>query len=205
MRSTESPAATTSVLEPSDEELLAAASEGHEIAIERLYDRYGAQMYGLALRITGDPGLAQDVVQESFVAIWRNSTRFDPGRASARTWMLTLVHHRAIDAIRRRRPAAPLPDPAVSPPAALVAPDVWDDVVARADAARVRQALERLATPQREAIELAYFGGMTQSEIAERTGVPLGTVKSRVRLGLLSLRAELMAMDAAERQRVGPP
>jgi RNA polymerase sigma-70 factor (ECF subfamily) len=110
--------------------------------------------------------------------------------------MLAIAHHRAIDAVRRRRPLGALPDEeAPGTPPALVRPDVWTEVVARLDAAAVRQALDRLSDVQREVLELAYFGGLTQQDIAARTGTPLGTVKSRARLGLLALRTELEALD----------
>jgi RNA polymerase sigma-70 factor, ECF subfamily len=173
-----------------DEALLDRAARGDQGALGMLYDRYQGLMYGLASRITGDSALAQDVVQEAFVGIWRNAARFSADRASARTWMLSITHHRAVDAVRRRRPVSELPDPEV-PPESMVVPDVWPEVNRRLDAASVRAAVSTLSDVQREAIELAYFGGLTQPEIAERTGAPLGTVKSRVRLGLLQLRAAL--------------
>jgi RNA polymerase sigma-70 factor (ECF subfamily) len=176
---------------PTDEDLLLAAAQGDQEAIGRLYDRHQGTMYGLAMRITNDPGLAQDVVQEAMLGVWRNATRFDASRAKARTWMLALVHHRAIDVVRRRRASVALPDPDVSPPAALVVPDIWDDVVGRLDAGALRAALARVPAAQREVLDLAYFVGRTQQEIASQLGIPLGTVKSRVRLGLLALRAEL--------------
>ena len=177
----------------SDEDLIAAVARGQLDAIGQLYDRYQGLMYGLANRITNDASLAQDVVQDAFVGLWRNAARFEAGRASGRTWILSITHHRAIDAIRRRRPASELPDPEMPPPAALVSPDIWGEVAGRLDAEQVRSAMTVLSTVQREAIELAYFSGLTQQEIAERTGAPLGTVKSRVRLGLLALRSELEA------------
>ena len=176
---------------PTDEDLLLAAAQGDQEAIGRLYDRHQGTMYGLAIRITEDAGLAQDVVQGAMLGVWRNAARFDPSRAKARTWMLALVHHRAIDTLRRRRASVALPEPDVPPPAALVVPDIWDDVVGRIDAAAVRDALGRVPAAQREVIELAYFAGRTQQEIASQVGIPLGTVKSRVRLGLLALRTEL--------------
>jgi RNA polymerase sigma-70 factor (ECF subfamily) len=148
-------------------------------------------MYGLATRITNDTALAQDVVQDAFVGIWRNAARFSASRASARTWILSITHHRAIDALRRRRPAVELPDPDMPPPPALVMPDIWGEVEGRLDAEQIRAAMSALSPVQREAIELAYFAGLTQQEIADRTNSPLGTVKSRVRLGLLALRAEI--------------
>src|SRR6187399_1579477 len=117
---------------PTDEDLLLAAAQGDQEAIGRLYDRHQGTMYGLAMRITNDAGLAQDVVQEAMLGVWRNAARFDAGRAKGRTWILALVHHRAIDALRRRRRASvALPEPDMPPPAALVVPDIWDDVVGR--------------------------------------------------------------------------
>jgi RNA polymerase sigma-70 factor (ECF subfamily) len=148
-------------------------------------------MYGLATRITNDSALAQDVVQDAFVGIWRNAARFSASKASARTWILSITHHRAIDALRRRRPAVELPDPELPPPPAMVMPDIWGEVERRLNAQQIRSAMEALSPVQREAIELAYFAGLTQQEIAERTNAPLGTIKSRVRLGLLALRAEI--------------
>jgi RNA polymerase sigma-70 factor, ECF subfamily len=178
-------------LEPSDEALLDQAARGESTAIGTLYDRYQGLMYGLANRITRDPALAQDVVQDAFVGIWRNAARYSSSRASARTWILSITHHRAVDAVRRRRPTSEIPDPDIAPAAALVLPDIWPEVAERLDAAAVRTALDELSPVQREAIELAYFSGLTQQEIAEKTTTPLGTVKSRVRLGLLQLRRSL--------------
>jgi RNA polymerase sigma-70 factor (ECF subfamily) len=108
-----------------------------------------------------------------------------------KTWLLSIVHHRAIDAVRRRRPTAELPERDDVPPPQLQVPDVWGDVSASLDADAVRDVLGVLSDAQREAIEPAYFGGLTQLEIAERTGTPLGTVKSRMRLGLLAMRRAL--------------
>lgn len=175
----------------SDEELLRSAARGDQESIAHLFDRHQGSMYGLALRITNDPMLAQDVVQEAFLGVWRNAARFEAAKASGRTWIMSITHHRAIDAIRRRRPTVELPESELPPPAALTAPDIWDEVSGRLDASTIRSALARLSDVQRQAIELAYFGGLTQQEIAERTSAPLGTVKSRVRLGLLALREEL--------------
>ena len=185
------PPAATSPGSPTDEDLLEAAARGATDAIGQLYDRYQGLMYGLATRITNDAALAQDVVQEAFVGIWRNAARFQADRASARTWILSITHHRAIDAVRRRRPVGTLPEPEMPPPPALVRPDLWGEIAGRLDADAVRGALATLSAVQRQAIELAYFGGLTQEEIAARTDAPLGTVKSRVRLGLLALRSEL--------------
>jgi RNA polymerase sigma-70 factor (ECF subfamily) len=149
--------------------------------------------FSIAYRITGDRTAAEDVVQEAFLGAWRNAARYVDARGSVRTWLLAIVHHRAIDAIRRRRPTTELPEPESSLPAALTLPDTWAEVSERLDRDAVLAALSSISEVQREAIELAYFGGLTQTEIAERTGVPLGTVKGRMRLGLQGLRAAMLA------------
>ena len=160
------------------------------MALSELYDRYQALMYGLALRITRDPALAQDAVQEAFVGVWRNASRYSGSKASVRTWILSIAHHRSIDLIRRRRVTAAIPEDD-APGDAFTSPDVWPEVARAADAAAVRGAMTALPDLQRQAIEMAYFEGLTQTEIAAKTGAPLGTVKSRVRLGLIQLRREL--------------
>jgi RNA polymerase sigma-70 factor (ECF subfamily) len=176
---------------PSDEALLERLAAGtDEAALSELYDRYQAQMYGLAMRITRDAALAQDAVQEAFMGVWRHAARYAAGRSSARTWILSITHHRAIDLVRRRRATTALPDTEETP-GALTAPDVWPEVARAADAAAIRAALGTLPEEQRQVIELAYFEGLTQVEIAGRTGAPLGTVKSRSRLGLATLRRAL--------------
>ena len=147
--------------------------------------------YSIAFRITADASTAEDVVQDAFLGAWRNASRYVEGRGSVKTWLLSIVHHRAVDAVRRRRPTVELPDAEVPPPAALTLPDVWSEVAAGLDREAVWSALRVLSTVQREALELAYFGGLTQQEIAARTDTPLGTVKSRMRLGLLTLRRAL--------------
>jgi RNA polymerase sigma-70 factor (ECF subfamily) len=178
---------------PSDEALLAGLAAGRLEALETLYDRYRAMAYGIARRITADDTLAEDVVQEAFLGAWRSADRYVAGRGTVRTWLLSIVHHRAIDAVRRRRPASALPEEVEGQrtPEALTLPDAWGEVSARVDRDTVAGALAALPDAQREAIELAYFGGLSQQEIAARTGVPLGTVKGRVRLGLGALRRQL--------------
>ena len=178
---------------PSDEELLAGLAAGRLEALDVLYERYKLMAYGIARRITADDTLAEDVVQEAFLGAWRSADRYVTGRGSVKTWLLSIVHHRAIDAVRRRRPVSELPEEAEGAltPAPLTLPDVWGEVSGRLDGARVQAALRTLPEAQREAVELAYFGGLSQTEIADRTGVPLGTVKSRVRLALVALRREL--------------
>ena len=185
------PLRAPSPADEADRAALARISGGELAALEELYDRYKTMAYSIAYRITNDATLAEDVVQDAFLGAWRNAARYLEGRGSVKTWLLSIVHHRAIDAIRRRRPTSELPDIDAGLPAALTLPDIWGEVSANLDAASVRQALVALSDVQREAIELAYFGGLTQQEIADRTGTPLGTVKSRMRLGLLAMRRSL--------------
>ena len=164
-------------------------------ALDLLYEQYGAMAFSIAYRITGDRSAAEDVVQDAFLGAWRNAGRYADARGSVRTWLLSIVHHRAIDAIRRRRPTVELPESETGLPDTLTLPDAWGEVELRLDREAVRVAITQISDVQREAIELAYFGGLTQTEIAERTGVPLGTVKGRLRLGLQGLRAALLASD----------
>jgi RNA polymerase sigma-70 factor (ECF subfamily) len=198
------PELDATVDESADESLLARAARGDQAAYARLYDRYQGMIYGLAVRITGDAALAQDVAQDALVGVWRNAARYVPEKASARTWIMSIAHHRAIDALRRRRPTTELPDPELPPPASMTVPDVWPEVAGRLDRVAVRTALATLSDVQREAIELAYFGGFTQQEIALRTDTPLGTVKSRVRLGLLAL-GRALADETASTPGAQPP
>jgi RNA polymerase sigma-70 factor, ECF subfamily len=177
-----------------DRETMERLSGGDLGALERLYDQYGAMSFSIAYRITGDRASAEDVVQEAFLGAWRNAARYADARGSVKTWLLSIVHHRAIDAIRRRRPTSELPETEANIPATLVMPDTWAEISASLDRDSVRAALDTLPAVQRNAIELAYFGGLTQTEIAQRTGVPLGTVKGRMRLGLDGLRAAMLAM-----------
>ena len=192
------------VADDADRDVLGRVAAGELDALEELYDRYRTMAYSIALRITTDAALAEDVVQDAFLGAWRNANRYLEGRGSVKTWLLSIVHHRAVDAVRRRRPTTELPDREATPPAALTMPDIWPEVVGRLDRESVRGALAELSDAQREALELAYFGGLTQQEIAERTGAPLGTVKSRMRLGLLAMRRVLvgdtgrLAADAAD-------
>jgi RNA polymerase sigma-70 factor (ECF subfamily) len=178
-----------------DRDLMDRLANGDLGALDRLYEHHGAMAFSIAYRITGDRTAAEDVVQEAFLGAWRNAARYVDARGSVRTWLLSIVHHRAIDAIRRRRPTAELPDAEATLPSALTLPDTWAEVEQRLDRDTVRAALATISEVQREAIELAYFGGLSQTEIAERTGVPLGTVKGRLRLGLAGLRAALLAAE----------
>ncbi|HEY2916204.1 MAG TPA: sigma-70 family RNA polymerase sigma factor [Candidatus Limnocylindrales bacterium] len=195
MTGLDGPAGPAAGADPNEADLadLARLVRGEPDALEGLYGRYGTMAYSIALRITGDAGTAEDAVQEAFLGAWRNAGRFVPDRGTVRTWLLAIVHHRAIDSLRRRRATVELPEESEGAlsPSAMTLPDVWDDVAATLDRDAIRAALGVIPDRQREALELAYFGGLTQVEISERLTLPLGTVKSRMRLGLLALRAEL--------------
>lgn len=185
------PLRVATVADDADRAVLERIARGELGALDDLYERYKTMSYSIAYRITNDATLAEDVVQEAFLGAWRNAARYIEGRGSVKTWLLSIVHHRAIDAVRRRRATVELPERDEAPPQALRLPDVWAEVSATLDADEVRAALGALTDVQREAIELGYFGGLTQVEIAEKTGAPLGTVKSRMRLGLLAMRKVL--------------
>ena len=177
--------------EPSDEQVLEAVGRGDDDALGVLYDRFGRLAFRLAFRILRDRALAEDAVQEAFLAVWRSADAYKRERAKPSTWILTVVHRRAVDIVRREQtrrgePLEVAPEP-VSGPAD-------EDAVLRDRRAAVQAALTELPGEQRQALELAYYGGLTQSELAERLGVPLGTVKSRMFAGLGRLR-ELLAAD----------
>jgi RNA polymerase sigma-70 factor (ECF subfamily) len=169
----------------SDEALLAQMARGDEAALAELYDRFGRIAYGLAVRILRDQALAEDAVQDAFLGAWRTAAAFNPTRGTASTWLMTMVHRRAVDLVRRedRRKTSQLDD---APVASTEATD--EQAAIREERRRVQTALAQLPAEQREALELAYYGGLTQSELAERLGVPLGTVKSRMFAGLAKLR-----------------
>jgi RNA polymerase sigma-70 factor (ECF subfamily) len=185
----------------SDEALVALVARADDSALAELYDRFGHVAYGLALRVVRDPALAEDAVQEAFLAVWRSAARFVPERAKARTWILTLVHRRAVDVVRREEPRRTEPlEAAPQPSAHLTEDEAW----LRLQRTRVQEALRMLPDQQREALELAYFGGFTQSELADRLGEPLGTIKSRMFTGLARLR-ELLADTGREEERWNTP
>jgi RNA polymerase sigma factor (sigma-70 family) len=169
----------------SDEALVLLAARSEQLALAELYDRYGRPAYGLALRVLRDEALAEDAVQDAFLSVWRTASRFVPERGKASTWILTLVHRRAVDLVRReeRRRTDAL-EHAPVPRSESVDEEAW----MRLQRERVQAALRQLPDQQREAIELAYYGGFTQSELAERLGQPLGTIKSRMFMGLARLR-----------------
>ncbi len=179
----------------SDEAVVALVARSDQSALAELYDRFGRVAYGVALRILRDEKLAEDAVQEGFLTAWRNADRFMPERAKASTWLLTFVHRRAVDLVRRedRRRADLLPADAELTSTGSAEDDAW----LRFERERVQAALKQLPDQQREALELAYYGGFSQSELAERLGQPVGTIKSRMFAGLGRLR-ELLADPPGE-------
>jgi RNA polymerase sigma-70 factor (ECF subfamily) len=183
-----SPVVTRELAHLSDEALVALVARRDEAALAALYDRFGRVAYGLALRVLRDATLAEDAVQEAFMTVWRNADRYMPERGKASSWILTFAHRRAVDLVRReqRRRAEPLDD--AGGRREPQAPSTDEEAWLRLRRERVQQALRALPDQQREAIELAYFGGFTQSELAERLGQPLGTIKSRMFAGLARLR-----------------
>ena len=161
---------------------------GDREAVGEFYDRYASQAYAVAVRILSDQYAAEDVVHDAFVAIWQRMDRFDPGRGSLRAWLLTIVRNRAIDRIRGTRPSLPV-EVADEQSLLRTGPNpTWEMTVERLSRVEIRGALAALPDAQREAIELAYFGGRTYREIAQLTGVPEGTASGRMRLGLAKLR-----------------
>ena len=177
MRSTD-----TKVILP-DTDLVSAIRSGDQSGMAALFDRYSSVVYSVALRVLGDTGAAEDVLQDVFMQLWRNPGSFDSSRGSLGAWLAVIARNRAIDALRRRRPESNLEDIVVS-----VAPDFAGDADRTRIAEKVRGLLGGMPLPQRAALEMAYFEGMTHTEIAAKTGEPLGTIKTRIRAGLTSLR-----------------
>ncbi len=166
--------------------------------VELLYDRYSGVAFALAYRLLGERGSAEDVVQEAFLNVWRQGATYDTRRGTVRTWLLTIVHHRAIDQMRSMRSKAgsdTVIDDAMPLPAKE---DTWTEVVQGLEHERVRQAMATLPPEQRQVVDLAYYGGFTHTEIAQRVGIPLGTVKGRMRLALDKLRDLLHVPDAVD-------
>ncbi|MEO6350914.1 MAG: sigma-70 family RNA polymerase sigma factor [Candidatus Limnocylindrales bacterium] len=168
------------------EHLIGRVGLGDLSAVGPLYERLSPLVFGLAMRTLRDRSLAEDVVQETFVSAWRNAASFDSSRGSAKVWVLAIARHCAIDTIRRRRPTFPLPD---NYDASGLGRSAWvgHDTTA-VNVADITNGLAALPTEQRSAVDMSFLQGRTHPEIAARTGLPLGTVKSRVRLGLLRLR-----------------
>lgn len=169
--------------------------EGDERALGELYDGWASRVYALALAMLRDASEAEDVTEETFWQAWRQAARYDGARGTVSSWLLTIARSRALDRLRarRRRPEEPLGDDAANAiESAGTGADVAVDLGDRARA--VRAAVQLLPAEQREALQLAYFGGLSQTEIAERTGQPLGTVKTRMRLGVAKLRESLASL-----------
>lgn len=173
-----------------DEDLIVLVRTGDARAFEVLVARHATVAYSLARRICRQERLAEDVVQEAFLSVWRSAGRFDAARGSVRTWLLSVVHHRAIDAVRRARANSGrivCDEHAVQQ---LPAPQLTEvEVVRRSEARQIRQALDQLPLDQRRVIELSYFDGISHHQIAQLLGLPPGTVKGRIRLGMQKLRA----------------
>jgi RNA polymerase sigma-70 factor, ECF subfamily len=174
-----------------EERLLARVASGDMDSFAAVYDRYGGSVYSLAWKMLGDSQAAQEVAQEVFEAIWRGAKAFSPRRGNARTWILAMTHHKSVDAMRRQRVRAtePLSESHIDDA------DVTAQALRSVEGAAVRAALARLTEAQRVVVVLAYYGGYTQQEIAARLGIPLGTVKTRIRDGLLRLREWLKAAE----------
>jgi RNA polymerase sigma-70 factor, ECF subfamily len=182
-----------------DEEVMQLVGEGDPRAFELLYDRHGAAAFSLAYRMVGDRVAAEDISQEAFLSIWRSRMRYDSARGSVRTWVLGIVHNRAIDALRRGSVHERRREEFEGVEERHESPERTDVEAARREEARsVRSALDTLPVDQRRTIELAYFGGFSHSQIAELLDEPIGTIKGRMRLGLGKLRDQLSDLAAGE-------
>jgi RNA polymerase sigma-70 factor (ECF subfamily) len=174
-----------------DADLVRRIGSGDRAALGELYDRYASQALAVAVRVVEDRGTAEDVVHDAFVAVWQNARRFDTTRGSLRGWLLTIVRNRAIDRLRRARPTDDVAEVDATGRLRTTPNPVWEEAVRGLDRESLRGALATLPDEQREAIELAYFGGHTYRRVAELTNVAPGTAASRLRLGLARLRAAL--------------
>ena len=167
----------------SDAALVAAIRSGKESAMAELYDRYSGVVYSVSLRVLGDTGAAEDVLQEVFLQLWRNPDLFDSSRGNLAPWLAVIARNRSIDGLRKRRPESDVEDVVLS-----VEPDMAGDADRAMAMNKVRVVLGEMPAAQRSALEMAYFEGLSHSEISAKTGEPLGTVKTRIRTGLLTLR-----------------
>jgi RNA polymerase sigma-70 factor, ECF subfamily len=185
---------TADLSEARDRELVQRIGRGDEEAFRGLFGRYAPSAMALARRVARQPFLAEEIVQEAFLAVWRNPSGYDQQRGSVRAWLMGMVHHRAVDAVRReesqrrRVEESMVSDPVVSPDPA---DDVVDEIDLPGERKAVRAALDGLPQEQRQVIELMYFGGLSQTTISEQLGLPLGTVKSRTLLGMRRLRGAI--------------
>lgn len=166
-----------------DISLVGAIRSGDESAMATLYDRYSSIVYAVSLRVLGDTGAAEDVLQEVFMQLWRNPGVFDSSRGNLGAWLAVIARNRSIDFLRKRRPETDIADVVLS-----VEPDMAGEAERSRAMEKVRSTLGGMPTAQRSALEMAYFEGLTQTEIAAKTGEPLGTIKTRIRAGLMTLR-----------------
>lgn len=180
-----------SPVESSDERLMERIGTGDESALALLHERYRAFAFAIAFRVVGDHGRAEDVVQDAFLSVWRRAGSYAAGRGTVRTWLGSVVRNRAIDVVRATREHAVEDQDQVLLSLHDTAPAVDEQVSASLDGEATRRVLGELPDEQRQAIALAYYAGLSHSEIADRTGLPLGTVKSRVRLGIQRMRQSL--------------
>jgi len=167
-----------------DMRLVARIRAGEQDALSDLYDRYSSVVYGVALRVLQDAAAAEDIVQDIFLQLWRKPDAFDSSRGSLVAWLAVIARHRAIDRLRQRRPETDIEDVVIAG-----GTDLRDETERSLVIEKVRAALGEMNENQRKALEMAYFQGLTHTEIAEKTGEPLGTIKTRIRSGLQTLRA----------------
>lgn len=187
--------------ELTDEALLNAIAGGAVWAMESLYERYSRILYSLAYRMVADHQVAEDLLQEAFLSVWRRATSYSPQMGAARSWLISILHHRTIDYLRRARRRSTIQEVLLEDTEldeSTASPDVWDEAWRSVKSSHVRAALMKIPTEQRLVIELAYFQGWTHTEIAEGTQIPLGTVKARMRLGLSHLKQVLIRMGMDE-------
>jgi RNA polymerase sigma-70 factor (ECF subfamily) len=171
-----------------DGALIAAVRSGNQEAMAQLYDRYSAVVYSVALRVLGETGAAEDVLQEIFMQLWRTPGAFDASRGNLAPWLAVITRNRAVDTLRKRRPQTEITETIVS-----VEPDLASQTDRGRVTEKVRSVLKDMPAPQRQALEMAYFEGYSHSEISEKTGEPLGTIKTRIRTGLMLLRKAVEA------------
>ncbi len=187
--------------ELSDEALINAIAEGAEWAMEPLYERYNRMLYSLAYRMVADHQVAEDLLQEAFLSVWRRASSYSLQSGAVRSWLISIVHHRTIDylrAVRRRAGLKEVTWEEIEQDERIAFPDVWEEALRSVQSAQLRAALMNIPSEQRMVIELAYFQGWTHSEIAEGCEIPLGTVKARMRLGLSHLKRLLAQMGVDE-------